>query len=749
MPYRVGKVQPSRLFCRYLFFRPAIKDFSWATSASYSLAGWAYLGEAKEVRPGAEIGTLFSMGTVMKRIGRFQDVLLAAGVVMIVAMLIIPMPPQLLDILIAFNITFSLTLLLACMYVSKALDLAAFPSLLLLTTMLRLGINVSVTRLILLDGSAGSVVESFGNFVVGGNLIVGMVIFLILVVIQFVVVTNGAGRVAEVAARFTLDAMPGKQIAIDADLNAGQINEDQARERRKEITREADFYGSMDGASKFVKGDAIAGLIIVAINLIGGITVGVLQQGLSFSEATQTFSLLTIGDGLAAQIPALLIAVATGILVTRSDSETDLGSEISSQLSAYPRALQVAGSAALLFAIVPGMPHIPFAVLGLALFFTGRLVAKRAAEMESRPEPIAVAEPESEAETTRAAITVDPLELAVGVGLIPMVDPSSGGSLTQRISAVRRQIASELGMVIALLRVHDDPMLDAHDYVIRVRGAEAARYHLVPGHMLAIQSGPVMAPLQGLATTDPAFGLPAVWIPDAQRAEAEALGYNVVDAETVIITHLTETIRRHVAQLLTRQETKKMLDALKEDNEAAVDEVVPDTLTVGEVQRVLQALLSEGVSIRDLGTILEAIGDRARQGVRETAALAEYARQSLGRALTQPFLDEARVLHVLTLGPELETQLAESLTETADGLQLALDPLSAQSLVREILEKLTEAQAKDINRPVLLCSERLRRHLHALLVQAAPSLPVIAYQEVSPGLRVETVAQISGAAATA
>lgn len=684
------------------------------------------------------------MSQLFSRLGRFQDVALAAAVVMVVVMLIIPLPNWIISLLIAFNITFALTLLLACMYVPKALDLAAFPSLLLLTTMLRLGINVSVTRKILLTGDAGSVIESFGEFVVGGNLIVGLVIFLILVVIQFVVVTNGAGRVAEVAARFTLDAMPGKQIAIDADLNAGQITEQEAQERRKEITREADFYGSMDGASKFVKGDAIAGLIIVAINLIGGITVGVLQQGMSFSEAANTFALLTVGDGLAAQIPALLIAVGTGILVTRSASETDLGSEISAQLSAYPRALQVAGVAALGFAIVPGMPHIPFAILGAVLVLTGRAVAKKAAEIAAQPEPEPPAPVESEADTTRAAITVDPLELAVGVGLIPMVDPEAGGTLTQRIGAVRRQIASELGMVIALLRVHDDPLLDPHEYVIRVRGAEVARYHLVPGHLLAIQSGPVAAPIQGLATTDPAFGLPAVWIPESQRAEAEALGYNVVDAETVIITHLTETIRRSVAQLLTRQETKKMLDALKEDNEAAVEEIVPDTLTVGDVQRVLQALLSEGVAIRDLGTILEAIGDKARMGVRDSAALSEYARQALGRALTQPFLDESRTLHVMTLDPSLEAGLAESLTETSDGMQLALDPSQAEQLVREVLEQMQEAQSNGVYRPVLLCSERLRRHIHSLLEQAAPTLPVIAYQEVSPGIRVETVSQISG-----
>ena len=664
---------------------------------------------------------------------------------MVVVMLIIPLPPAFLDILIAANITLALTLLLATMYVPRALDLASFPSMLLLTTLLRLGINVSVTRLILLHGDAGDMIHAFGNFVVGGNLIVGLVIFLILVIIQFVVVTNGAGRVAEVAARFTLDAMPGKQMAIDADLNAGQITDEQARDRRKEVTQEADFYGAMDGASKFVKGDAIAGLIIVAINLLGGIAVGVLQQGLPFSQAIQTFSLLTIGDGIAAQIPALLISVATGILVTRSASEEDLGSDITNQIGRMPRAMVIAGGAAIFFGLIPGMPKIPFLLLGAVMVFFGRrITANLAIEANVPAAEIPVSLEQQAAETTRQAITVDPLELAIGVGLVGLVDPAAGGTLTQRIGAVRRQIAAELGVVIGAVRIHDDPMLESStEYVVRVRGADVARYHLTPGHILAIESGQVTSHIQGISTTDPAFGLPAVWISEGQRGEAEIMGYTVVDQETIVITHLTETIRAHLADMLSRQDTKELLEALKQENAAAVEEVVPDALTVGEVQRVLQNLLSEGVAIRDLATILEAIGDRARMGIREPAALAEYARQALGRALTQPYLDETRTLRVITLNPQTETNLAQALTETADGTQLALEPQLAEDLVKQITAHHGDAQAQGV-RPVLLCSERLRRHLHRLLQQSAPSLPVIAYQEVAPGLRVETVAQVGG-----
>lgn len=682
------------------------------------------------------------MQALLKKATKYSDLVAAVAVVVVVIMLIIPLPKQVVDLMVAANIVTGLALLLATMYVPRALDLAAFPSLLLLTTMFRLAINVSITRLILLEGDAGEMVKAFGEFVVGGNIVVGLVIFLILVIIQFVVITNGAGRVSEVAARFTLDAMPGKQMAIDADLNSGQITEEEARHRRQEISREADFYGSMDGASKFVKGDAIAGLIIVVINLIGGMAVGVAQQGMSFSEAIETFSILTIGDGLAAQIPALLISIATGILVTRAASDGDLGSDITTQLTSQPRVLMLAGGVSIFFSIIPGMPKIPFIIMGATLllggYYLNRSRGQEVVEEEIAP---ALSAADEEAQRAAQAVTVDPLELAIGAGLISLVDQRAGGNLLSRISAVRQQIAAELGMVIAPVRIHDDPQLESHEYVFKVRGAEVARSHVVPSHLLAINSGEALGALTGIATTEPAFGLPAVWIDENLRLEAEGLSYTVVDAESVIITHLTETIRRHVASLLSRQETKKLLDALKQANEAAVNEVVPDLLQVGEVQRVLQALLAEGVPIRDLSSILEAIGDRARQNVRDPLVLAEYARRALARTIISPFLDDARTLKVIGFLPATEHEIANALTETPDGELLGLDPNQAQQLVQSISDASRTATQMGI-RPVVLCSGRIRRHVRAMISQAEPSLAVIAYQEIPDGTPVEPLTQL-------
>ncbi|HEY1366278.1 MAG TPA: flagellar biosynthesis protein FlhA, partial [Gaiellaceae bacterium] len=574
------------------------------------------------------------MDALLKKMLRHSDLAAAIAVVMVVVMMIIPLPAALVDLIIALNISGALAIVISTMYVPRALDFASFPSLLLFTTLLRLAINVSVTRLILLKGDAGNVIHAFGNFVVGGNLVVGLVIFFILVVIQFVVITNGAGRVAEVAARFTLDAMPGKQMAIDADLNAGQITDEEARQRREEIRREADFYGAMDGASKFVKGDAMAGVIIVAINLVGGIVVGVIQQHMGISDAMHHFSLLTIGDGLAAQIPALLISTATGIIVTRSASKGDLGNEITSQLLGQPRAVMLAGGVVLAMGIVPGLPKLPFFIVGGLLLALGRMMGKqkKAEALEAakpKPKPIDANPTDAAAQ----ALVIDPLELALGFGLVPLVDQKSGGTLLARVGVIRRQIAGDLGLVIAPVRIHDDVALESHEYVINVRGAEVARFRVVPGHRLAMNPGDAVPGLSGIPTNEPAFGLPAVWIDDAQRPEAEALGYTVVDAESVIVTHLTETIRRHADELLTRQETKKLLDTLKDENPAAVEDVIPDKLGIGEVQRALQHLLREGVSIRDLGTILEAIGDRA-PFTRDPAHLAEAARQALARSIT-------------------------------------------------------------------------------------------------------------------
>jgi flagellar biosynthesis protein FlhA len=679
------------------------------------------------------------MDGLMQRLMKYSDLAAVVAVVVVVVMMIVPLPSPLLSMLITMNIAGALAIIASTMYVSKALEFASFPSLLLLTTLFRLAINVSVTRLVLVHGEAGSVIHAFGSFVVGGNVVVGLVVFLILVVIQFVVITNGAGRVAEVAARFTLDAMPGKQMAIDADLNAGQITDQQARERRLEIAREADFYGAMDGASKFVKGDAMAGIIIVAINLLGGIVVGVLQHHLSFSNAIHTYSLLTIGDGLAAQIPALLISTATGVLVTRSASTADLGREITTQVFGKPRAPMVAGGVILAMGLVPGLPKLPFLLVGGILFMIGRFMrgqeasetGKTTAATAEGAVPAAVAP----VDAVVGALTVDPLELAIGFGLVPLVDKSSGGALLGRVGVVRRQIASEFGIVIAPVRIHDEAVLEPHEYVIRVRGTEVARGRTIPGHRLAMDPGDAAPGLSGIPTIEPAFGLPAVWIEDGAHAEAEALGYTVVDAESMIVTHLTETIRAHAADLLTRQEVKQLLDTLRDQNAAAVEDVVPDKLGLGEVQRVLQQLLREGVSIRDLGVILESIGDRAAT-TRDPAALVEAARQAIARSITAPYLDDKRTMRAITLAPELEQEIVQSLVQTPDGERLAMDPSRAEQMVGILQREVEQATALGW-RPVLICSSRIRRHVRSLVEQGFPQLPVLSYNEISTGIRVE------------
>ena len=684
------------------------------------------------------------MAATLQRVMKHTDLLAAGAVVLVVVMMIIPLPPFMLDMFITLNISAALAVLVATLYMPRALDFAAFPSLLLLTTLFRLAINVSVTRLILLHGDAGHVVQAFGNFVVGGNVLVGLVVFLILIVIQFVVITNGAGRVAEVAARFTLDAMPGKQMAIDADLNSGQITDEDARTRRQDIGREADFYGAMDGASKFVKGDAMAGILIVMINLIGGLVVGMLQQHMPFGEAIQHFSLLTVGDGLCAQIPALLISVATGILVTRSTSEKDLGNDIAQQILSQKKAPMVAGCVITAFALVPGLPKLPFLIIGAGFVAIGWAakeghigpqveIDKAAAAAAALP----AGDTPSPRDQALDALPIDPLELAIGFGLVPLVDQKAGGSLLSRVSAIRRQIASELGMVIPPVRIHDEVGLDSHEYVVKVRGAEVARGRTMAGHQLAMDPGDAVGQLPGVTTTEPAFGLPATWIPDSARAEAEALGYTVVDSESVIVTHLTEAIRTEASELLTRQETRQLLDQLKESNAAVVDEVVPDVLSLGEIQRVLQALLREGVSIRDLGVIVEAIGDKARL-TRDPALLAEYARQALGRSITAPFIGADRKLRAIALDPIVEQEVAESITATSDGEYLAMEPSRAQALVTALRDR-AEGAAAQGGRPVLLCSARVRRHLRRLCEQTLPNLAVCSYNEVVPGIRVETV----------
>ncbi|MFN8132470.1 MAG: flagellar biosynthesis protein FlhA [Solirubrobacteraceae bacterium] len=683
--------------------------------------------------------------SAVKRVLQHADLLAAGAVVLVVVMMIIPLPHAVVDFAITLNISAALAIVVATMYLTRALDFSSFPSLLLLTTLFRLAINVAVTRLILLEGDAGNVVKSFGQFVVGGNVIVGLVIFFVLVIIQFVVVTNGAGRVAEVGARFTLDAMPGKQMAIDADLNAGQITDEEARRRREEISQEADFYGSMDGASKFVKGDAIAAVLIVIINLVGGIMVGVLQQKMPFSEAIQHFSLLTVGDGLAAQIPALLISVAMGIIVTRAASDKDLGTDIAGQILKQDRAPLVAGGVICAFGLVPGMPKIPFFLVGAGFLAIGWALRKGSIPgFGSQPEPepeAALPELPAPREQAIEALPVDPLELSIGFGLVPLVDERAGGSLLARVGVIRRQIASELGVVIPPVRIHDDISLDSHEYMLKVRGSEVARSRVMAGHLLAMDAGEAIGEVPGVPTAEPAFGLPAVWIDEHGRADAEARGYTVVDNESVIVTHLTEQIRQHADELLTRQDVKQLLEKLKETNAAVVEEVVPDVVSLGELQRVLQGLLHEGVPIRDLGVIVEAVGDKARV-TRDPSLLAEYARQALGRTITASHLDPEMRLRAISLDPGVEQEVAESIAQTSDGEYLAMEPARAHDLVSALRVQTDDAVARG-SRPVLICSARVRRHLRRLVEQSLPQLPVCSYNEIAPGIRVETIGVVN------
>jgi flagellar biosynthesis protein FlhA len=676
------------------------------------------------------------MTNFFKQASKYSDLVAAGAVVLVVVMMIIPLPAFVLDLAITLNVSVALAIVIATLYMPRAIDFSSFPSLLLLTTLFRLAINVSVTRLILLHGDAGNVVSAFGSFVIGGNVVVGLVIFLILVVIQFVVVTAGAGRVAEVGARFTLDAMPGKQMAIDADLNAGQITEDQARLRREDISREADFYGAMDGASKFVKGDAMAAVLITAINLIGGIVIGVVQQGRPLSEAVHHFSLLSVGDGLAAQIPALLISVATGIIVTRSASKDDLGTDVVKQITSQRKAPLVAGAVIASFALVPGLPKIPFLVIGGIFFLAGRAItgvlAEREATQAQEAAAAALPAPATPRDQALEALSIDPVELSIGFGLVPLVDGGTGGSLLARVGAVRRQVAADLGAVIPPVRIHDDVALGSHEYVMKVRGNEVARGSIMAGHQLALDPGDAVGQLAGIPTTEPAYGLPAVWIPDPARAEAEALGYTVVDAESV---------RSHVADLLTRQDVRALLDRLKESNAAVVEEVVPDLLSVGEIQRVLQSLLREGVSIRDLGAIVEVVGDRARV-TRDPVLLAEYARQALGRAIVMPHVDSEQRLRAISLDPAIEQEISESIAQTADGEYLAMEPSRAHALVGSLAIQAENAVARG-GRPVVICSSRVRRHLRRLVEQNLPQLSICAYNEIAPGISVETIGVVS------
>ncbi|MDP2872529.1 MAG: flagellar biosynthesis protein FlhA [Bacillota bacterium] len=676
-------------------------------------------------------------------LARHGDLLVPLAVIAMVVMMVIPLPPVVLDLLLAFNLTIALVVLLVTMFTTEPLQFSIFPSLLLITTLFRLALNVSSTRLILLHGYAGQIIQQFGQFVVGGNALVGLIVFLILVVIQFVVITKGAERVAEVAARFTLDAMPGKQMSIDADLNAGLLSEDQARQRRREVEREADFYGAMDGASKFVKGDAIAGLIITVINFLGGIAIGVLQRGMPFADASSTYSLLTVGDGLVSQIPALLISTATGITVTRAASEASMGRDLVGQLLSQPKVMQVASMLLFGFGLVPGLPRLPFFVLGalsLALARSLRRAAAQATQFDADQKRLDELDAFRKPEAALSLLHLDPLEIELGYALVPLAE-RDGGDLPERISVIRRQLAMELGMVVPPIRILDNIQLQPNTYVIRLRGVTVARGQVYLDRYLGMNPGNDDPGIEGLPTREPAFGLPALWLAKESKERAELAGLTVVDPPSVLATHLTEVIKAHAGELLGRQEVQALLDALKTRLPAVVEELVPGLMTLGEVQKVLQNLLRESISIRDLGTILETLADLAR-GTKDTDILTEQVRQSLSRMISSAAVGESETLHVVTLAPGLEESIMAAVRRTDTGVTLAMEP----ELHRRILTSLAQETDKISERgrtPVVLCSPLVRLYFRRLTERVARRLTILSYNELDPDLTVEAVGVVS------
>jgi flagellar biosynthesis protein FlhA len=660
--------------------------------------------------------------------GRFSQLAVPVGVVAIVVMFVVPMPSFILDILIACNIVGAVLVVLVSMYVRRPLDFSSFPSLLLVATLFRLALNISATRLVLTNGFAGNVISAFGHFVIGGSLVIGLVIFAILLVIQFVVITNGAGRVAEVGARFTLDAMPGKQMAIDADLNAGLVDEKTARKRRAEVSAEADFYGAMDGATRFVKGDAIAAIIITLINLIGGFAIGILQHGLSFSDALSKYSLLSVGDGLVSQIPALLLSVSTGLIVTRSSDTDDMGSVVSRQLGAHKRAMQIAGGAAILLCLVPGLPKLPFLVVGGGLLFGASKVAAVKDEDEVAAEAAAVTgsgETVDPEEALLQEIRVDPLELVLAPDLIPLVD-GPGADLLDRVRALRRTLAAELGVVMPAVRTRDSVNLPHATYTININGVELGRGQAPPGMVLAIGDG--LGGLPGKPTREPVFGLTAKWLPVELSGQAELLGATVVDRSSLITTHLSEAVRSHASRLLGREEVAAATRALKRSHPVVVEDLTPALLTLGEIQRVLHALLDESVSIRDLVRIYEALSVSAKGGT-DPDRLVEAARTALGPAIVAHHARE-NALDVLTLDPRLQQTMLESLRPGDGGTQLMLDPAAAEAAVNRIAHRYSAEQAQG-RQPVLIVAAPIRLPLRRLVKLSAPNLPVLSFTELA------------------
>jgi flagellar biosynthesis protein FlhA len=671
---------------------------------------------------------------------RIGQIAVPAIIIGIVVMMVVPLPSAVLDLLIVANLSAAVVILLTAMSVERPLDFSIFPSLLLVATMMRLSLNVSATRLVLLHGFAGKVIESFGHFVIGGSIVVGLVIFLILVVIQFVVITNGASRVAEVAARFTLDAMPGKQMAIDADLSSGLITEDQARIRRREVASEADFYGAMDGASKFVKGDAIAGIIITTINLFGGFIVGVMQRGLSIGEAVETYSLLTVGDGLVSQIPALLISIAAGLIVTRAATESDLGTDVVTQFGSQERAMRIAAVSVAIIAIIPGLPKVPFLLVAGGLWIAAtRAQARKAALPPALPSAgTAAPAPNRDApESIASDMRIDPIELEIAYGLMDLVDTARGGDLLDRVRSLRRKVAMDLGIVIPPVRTRDNIDLPGNAYVIRVHGVPVARGEAPVGMVLVLGERPACMP--GQPTIDPVFGMEATWVPAELATQAEAGGSTVVDRGSVVTAHLAEVVRANAARLLSRQDVKMLVDAVRESDPVVAEELTGAGLSLAEVQTVLQALLDEQVPIRDLVRILEVLSERART-TRDPVALTEAARIAIGPAIAAAHLHDGR-LPVLTLDPLLEHGLVDAIRPTESGAVLAADPETTERLMTSVTHAVHTVEQTGV-RPVLLCSGGLRSPLRRLLRTVDPDLAVLSYAELDRTVPVDAIGVI-------
>ncbi|MCX8002775.1 MAG: flagellar biosynthesis protein FlhA [Anoxybacillus mongoliensis] len=673
-----------------------------------------------------------------------RDLSVLLMVVLIVAMLIIPLPSWLLSVLIIMNISLALLVLLTSMNMREPLQFSIFPSLLLLLTLFRLGLNVSTTRSILSKGEAGGVVETFGTFVIGGNVVVGFVVFLILIIIQFVVITKGAERVSEVAARFTLDAMPGKQMSIDADLNAGIISEQQARERREKVAQEADFYGAMDGASKFVKGDAIAGIIIVLINMLFGIVIGMVQQGMDIGEAARRYTLLTVGDGIVSQIPALLISTATGIVVTRAASDDNLGADIMRQLFAYPKMLYVTAGTIFLLGLLTPINDLLTLPIASLLAFGAYQLTKQAHVSETTPE-----ETEEEIEMDQmkspesvvSLLSVDPIEFEFGYGLIPLADANQGGDLLDRIVMIRRQLALELGIVIPVVRIRDNIQLQPNEYRLKIKGNEVARGELLLDHYLAMSPGIEDDSIEGIDTVEPAFGLPAKWISEEMKERAEMFGYTVVDPPSVVSTHITELLKAHAHELLGRQETKQLIDHVKESYPILVEEVTPNPLSVGDIQKVLANLLREKVSIRNLPVIFETLADFGRMTT-DPDLLTEYVRQALARQITSQYVVEGQPLRVITLSGKVEKMIAEGVQQTEHGNYLALDPVVSQAIIEAIAMQIEQFPFQDQS-PILLCSPAVRMYVRQLTERYFRHVPVLSYNELEANVEVQSVGVVN------